>query len=72
MKYIYVSVFAFSFLIGLLFVYLSRPVNKAVNVYPTPENINTVEYVDKVGTCYKYKTKMVSCSKDAKTIPLQE
>jgi hypothetical protein len=44
-----------------------------VFVYPTPENAGSVEYKDKVGNCYVFKSKSVKCPKDGvKQIPVQE
>ena len=67
-------VFIISLSIGLLFVYLSTPPPTVIYVYPTPENINKVEYKDKADNCYQFKSTEVSCvnTKDIKTIPIQK
>ena len=66
-------VFNISLSIGLLFVYLSTPPPTVIYVYPTPENINKVEYKDKADNCYQFKSTEVSCvnTEDIKTIPIQ-
>jgi hypothetical protein len=67
-------VFIISLSIGLLFVYLSTPPPTVIYVYPTPENINNVEYKDKADNCYQFKSTEVSCvnTEDIKTIPIQK
>lgn len=70
-KYISLPLFIISLTLGLLFVYLSSPKPTVIFVYPTPNNINGIEYKDKANTCFKFDANEVSCSKDAKTIPIQ-
>jgi len=73
MNYINILVFVVSFIIGLIFIQLSAPNTEMVFVYPTPENAGSVEYKDKVGNCYVFKSKSVKCPKDGvKQIPVQE
>ena len=69
-----IPVFIISLSIGLLFVYLSTPPPTVIYVYPTPENINKVEYKDKADNCYQFKSTEVSCvnSDEIKTIPIQK
>ena len=69
-----IPVFIISLSIGLLFVYLSSPPPTVIYVYPTPENINKVEYKDKADNCYQFKSTEVSCvgSDEIKTIPIQK
>ena len=42
-KYINVSVFLITFLIGLIYIY-NFDYNRKVEVYPTPNNIDKIEY----------------------------
>ena len=70
-KYISLPHFIISLALGLLFVYLSSPKPTVIFVYPTPNNINNIEYKDNADTCFKFDANEVSCSKDAKTIPIQ-
>ena len=69
-----IPIFIISLSIGLLFVYLSSPPPTVIYVYPTPENINKVEYKDKADNCYQFKSTEVSCvnSDDIKSIPIQK
>lgn len=62
-----------SFLVGLLFVFLSTEPYEVVLVHPTPDNVGLVEYSDKAGTCFAFKDKLVECpTSGGKTIPIQE
>ena len=67
-------IFIISLSIGLLFVYLSTPPPTVIYVYPTPDNIDKVEYKDKADNCYQFKSTEVSCmnNEDIKTIPIQK
>jgi len=73
-KYISVKVFLLSLSIGLLFAYLSTPPPTIIHVYPTPDNVNEMEYIDKANNCFKFDSKEVKCPSDRsliKKIPLQ-
>jgi len=66
-----VHVFLISLAIGTLFVYLSVPTPTVIYVYPTPDNIDKVEYIDKAQNCFQFKASEVKCSSESKEIPLQ-
>ena len=73
-KFINIRVFLISLVIGTLFVYLSTPLPNIVYVYPTPDNLNKVEYVDKADNCFQFKGVTTDCAlnKDnIKEIPIQ-
>jgi hypothetical protein len=73
-KYISVKVFLLSLSVGLLFAYLSTPPPTIIHVYPTPDNVNEMEYIDKANNCFKFDAKEVKCPSDEsliKKIPLQ-
>ena len=53
-KYFSFPYFIVSLAIGLLFVYLSVPSPTIIYVYPTPDNVNDIEYKDKSGSCFKF------------------
>ena len=73
MKFINFQIFIISLAIGLLYVYLTIPAKKVVFVYPTPDNTDDVQYIDKANNCHKYKYTEVSCSgkQKVKHIPVQ-
>ena len=50
------------------------PDTRKIYVYPTPENIDVLQYKDKTDTCFKFKQNEVACPKtDAEItkIPVQ-
>ena len=75
LKYISFKVFLVSLSIGLLFAYLSTPPPTIIYVYPTPDNVNQMEYVDKADNCFKFEATEVKCPSDRsliKKIPIQK
>lgn len=73
-KYIDLRIFIVSLAIGVLFVYLWRPKEKVIYVYPTPDNVDKIIYKDKVNNCFKFEAQEVRCPSDTnkiKEIPLQ-
>ena len=68
-KYINVSVFLITFLIGLIYIY-NFDYNRKVEVYPTPNNIDKIEYKDEAENCFNYKIKDVTCPSDKNKIKL--
>jgi hypothetical protein len=61
MKFISVPIFIISLAIGLFFVYISQPKNRPIYVLPTPDNINSIQYKDKSGTCYEFEQEIIKC-----------
>ena len=74
LKYINVPIFIISFAIGIFFVYVFVPDTRTILVYPTPENLNILQYRDSTGACFHLKEQVVECptseSKISK-IPMQ-
>ena len=74
LKFINFPIFLLSLAVGTLFVYLSAPSQRVVYVYPTPDNVGKVEYVDKVKNCYHFNAVEMDCPSkqdDIKEIPIQ-
>ncbi len=66
--------FIISLALGLLFVYLSDAEKDVVFVYPTPNNLDQVEYKDTAGNCFGFSANQLECPEDItkiKTIPIQ-
>ena len=63
-KFINLPVFITSFIIGVIFIQLSSPATTTVFVYPTPDNVEHIEYIDRAGTCFEYNHVNVECPKD--------
>ena len=61
LKYINIPIFVFSLAIGLFFVYIYAPDSRTVYVYPTPGNVNDIQFKDAIGNCYYYKQDTVDC-----------
>jgi hypothetical protein len=69
-----VKVFMISLSFGLLFVYLSSPTPTIIYVYPTPDNVKDIEYVDIANNCFQFESKELTCPanmKNVKDIPIQ-
>lgn len=60
-KYLNIPVFIISLAVGLFFVYVYSDEKRKIMVYPTPDNVNTLQYRDQSGTCYEFKEKEVKC-----------
>jgi len=66
-KYINISVFLITFLLGLLYIYYID-YNRRVIVYPSRYNIDKIEYKDEAENCFEYKVKDVKCPTDKSKI----
>jgi len=74
MKYISIPVFIVSFLIGMVYIYMSSPPTRSILVYPTVDNINKFQYIDKAENCFTFETKEDKCPFNTgplKKIPIQ-
>ena len=67
-KYIDFKIFLISLAFGILVVYLYQPNPTVVYVYPTPDNINTVQLKDKADNCFKFNAVEVDCPSDKSKI----
>jgi hypothetical protein len=63
-NYINIPVFFVSLSFGLLAVYLISDENRIIYVYPTPDNVDIIQYKDKTGKCFEYEAETVDCPKD--------
>jgi hypothetical protein len=68
LKYINVYVFLLSFAIGMFMVYITADTSRKIYVYPTPENVDKIQYRDKTKTCFSMRQTEVQCPKDESKI----
>tara|TARA_B110000908_G_scaffold154897_1_gene192630 strand:- start:95 stop:319 length:225 start_codon:yes stop_codon:yes gene_type:complete len=61
MKFLNVPVLIISLSIGLFFSYVIKPNTNIIYVYPTPENIDKIQYKDKGDNCFGFTSKEVKC-----------
>jgi hypothetical protein len=74
MKYIHLPVFLLSFLIGIIYIYLSNEATRDIYVYPTIDNQDMFQYIDKAENCFSFVPKEVKCpinTGSLKSIPIQ-
>jgi hypothetical protein len=71
MKLVYLIAFILSFLLGAVFLYLSPIEYKTIVVYPTPTNLEKIQYKDKADNCFQFSARLVDCGNNAKKIPIQ-
>ena len=73
-KYINFKIFLFSLAFGLFAVYMTAPDMRKIYVYPTPENVDLIQYKDKTDTCFSFEQSEVTCPADTSkitVIPMQ-
>tara|TARA_Y100001970_G_C13869806_1_gene668438 strand:- start:196 stop:429 length:234 start_codon:yes stop_codon:yes gene_type:complete len=75
MKFINVPIFIISLAVGFFFTYVTAPTPQAILVYPTPDNIQHIQYKDQSDGCFGFTSKEIACPKDKTQIreyPTQE
>lgn len=60
--------FLISLAIGLLLIYIFNPIPTVIYVYPTPDNIDKLQYKDHANNCYEFSAQEVKCSDDKSLI----
>lgn len=65
LKNIHWGVFILSFIIGLTYTMYLDP-KKSITVYPTPDNIDQIQYKDHTGTTFIYRMNKVKCPEKSK------
>lgn len=73
-KYLNFPAFIISLVVGFAIVYITMPDSRIIYVYPTPENMNILQYRDKTNTCFSLKETEVKCPMNTSNvinIPIQ-
>ena len=60
-KYVNFMVFLASLAFGLFAVYMTMPDTRKIYVYPTPENVDILQYKDRTDSCFSFKQTEVKC-----------
>jgi hypothetical protein len=68
LKFINIPVFLISLAFGLFAVYITGPDNRKIIVYPTHENVDSIQYRDKASNCFSLEENEVECPSDASKI----
>jgi len=61
MKFINVPVLIIALSIGLFFSYVIKPNTDIIYVYPTPENIDKIQYKDNGDNCFSFISEKLKC-----------
>ena len=72
-KIINIQLFLISLFIGLIFMYFDNE-KKTIYVYPTPSNVDIIEFKDKADNCFEYSMEKISCPSNKSqinNIPIQ-
>ena len=67
-KFIDFKFFLISLSLGLFLNYINDPNKKTIFVYPTPDNIQDVQFKDHTDKCFSFKARQVQCPKNEKEI----
>jgi hypothetical protein len=68
LKFINIPIFLISLAFGLFAVYITMPDNRKIIVYPTHENVNSIQYRDKADNCFSVEEQDVTCPSDLSKI----
>ena len=63
-SFINVKIFIITLALGLFFNYVTAPIPKIIHIYPTPENYNKIQLMDKSKTCFGIQQTEVLCPVD--------
>ena len=64
-KFLNIPVFIVSVMVGFVVVYIYMTTEtRRITVYPTPENIDMIQYKDKNDNCFRFEKKEVKCAEN--------
>ena len=67
-KFINFPAFIISLSIGFFFVYILSKPEQIIYVYPTENNQNSIQYLDKSDNCFNFQMNEVTCPNDTNNI----
>lgn len=67
-RFISLPLFLISLAVGLFFVYILGPDMKVIYVYPTNDNVNSIQYKDNADNCFAFEANEVKCPTDISKI----
>jgi hypothetical protein len=68
-KFINLPAFLVSFAFGMFAVYIYEPDQKKIMVYPSPDNVDYVQYKDQADNCFQFKQTKVQCPANKDSLP---
>jgi len=74
MKFFHIPTFIISLAIGLFFTYITVPEPTIIYVYPSPNNLDKLQFIDKAENVFSFDYQKVKCPSDEsqiKEIPVQ-
>ena len=75
MNLVKIPLFIVSLSLGLFLVYITAPRPDVIYVYPTPDNLDKIQYKDHADNCFGFTSREVTCPSDKTKIrkyPVQE
>jgi hypothetical protein len=63
-----VLLFFASLAAGVFYISHTAPEKRTVYVFPTPDNVDELQFTDLSKTCFKYEAQRVGCPKDPNQI----
>lgn len=60
--------FILSFAIGIFFIYTTLPDQHKIMVYPSPDNVDHIQYKDKADNCFTFQQTKTQCPADKASI----
>ena len=67
----FVMLFVVSAVVGVILMWIIPMEYKTVIVYPTPDNLDKIQYKDTGDNCFEFSSTTVQCTPNAKKIEVQ-
>ncbi len=73
-NYFNIKFLVLGILFGIVAIYFTDNEKRIINVYPTPDNVDVIQFKDSADNCFKFENIVVDCPDnldDINTIPVQ-